>query len=153
MNLLTLSSFADPPVRVDGLRPFKGARETDNQSQNFKPPSAGESFNAVNDLRVAYPCKIHHNGRLGGLYTLFAESSQARLEWRAKLEGALESRKAVQESNKVFEMDILNVDTVFAPTHLANAEPSRDGDGHFTSNITCSAPFSAPGWIPTHLLR
>lgn len=130
-----------------------GAREEDDQTQNSNPPSAGESLNAVDNLRVAYPCKIYYDGRLGGPFTLFAKSSQARLEWKAELEEAIRLRKVVKESNKVFEVEILSADTVFAPTHLANAGPSQSGDGYVAGNVTCSIPFSAPCWIPTHLLR
>ena len=126
------------------MRPFDGTRETDNQTQDFDPPSGGESFNAVNDTQMAYPCQVHHNGRLGGICTLFAGSFQARLEWKAKLEEALELRKVLRVSNKVFEVDILNIDhdTVFASTLPASAEPPRDGEGRSTSKITCSVPFS-----------
>jgi len=53
------------------------------------------------DSRTVFPCTIHHNGRLGGLYTLYAESAQARMEWKNKLEEALALRKAVTENNKV----------------------------------------------------
>lgn len=96
----------------------------DGQAQNTSSPAAGTSPEAVDDGRAVYPCTIHHNGRVGGLYTLFAEASQARLEWKAKLEEAIGLRKVVQESNKVFEVETLSVDTFFVPTLLANAGPS-----------------------------
>jgi hypothetical protein len=38
---------------------------------------------------------------MGGIYALYAESAQARKEWKDKLEEALGMRKVVQESNKV----------------------------------------------------
>jgi hypothetical protein len=98
---------------------------TEYPNQNVSPPGAGASPDAFNDPRVVYPCTIHHNGRLGGLYTLYAESAQARLEWKAKLEEAIGLRKVVQESNKVFEVETLSVDTFFAPTLLANTRARR----------------------------
>lgn len=55
----------------------------------------------VTDSRTVYPCTIHHNGRIGGLYTLYAESAQSRAEWKAKLEEASVLRKTVTENNKV----------------------------------------------------
>jgi hypothetical protein len=58
----------------------------------------------VTDNRYVYPIHIHHNGRTGGIHTVFAESAQARVEWRGKLEEALGLRKVVQESNKVREI-------------------------------------------------
>ena len=121
---------------------FGGKKETEGQNQNVSSPSTGASPDVVNDSRGVYPCTIHHNGRLGGLYTLFAESAQARLEWTAKLEEAIGLRKVVQESNKVFEVETLSVDTFFAPTLLANAGPSWNNDGNFTGKVTCSVPFS-----------
>ena len=80
---------------------------------------------------------------------MYAESSQARLEWKAKLEEAIGLRKVVQESNKVFEVETLSVDTFFAPTLMANAGPSWNNDGNFTGKVTCSVPFSKQSWIST----
>ena len=140
MDLLTLATFTDPPTQRGGrLLAFGGRKDADGQNQNAGSAAAGPE--AVNDGK-AYPCTIHHNGRLGGLYTLFAESYQARLEWKAKLEEALGLRKVVQESNKVFEVETLSVDTFLAPTLLANAGPSWNNDGNFTGKVTCSVPFS-----------
>ncbi|KAF9785479.1 CNH domain-containing protein [Thelephora terrestris] len=147
LDLLTLATFTDPPTRRGGgLLPFGGSnrREVDGQAQNASSPAAGTSPEAVNDGRAVFPCTIHHNGRLGGLYTLFAETSQARLEWKAKLEEAIELRKVVQELNKVFEVETLSVDTFYASTLLANAGPSWNNDGNFTGKVTCSVPFSTP---------
>jgi len=127
-----LAAFTDPP--------------------NVNPPGAAASPGVVNDARAVYPCTIHHNGRLGGLYTLYAQTSQARLEWKAKLEEAIGLRKVVQESNKVFEVETLSMDTFFARTLMANTDPSWDNDGNFTGKVTCSVPFSKRPSIPTHIL-
>ena len=112
----------------------------------------GASPDAVNDARAVYPCTIHHNGRLGGSYTLYTETSQARLEWKAKLEEAIGLRKAVQESNKVFEVGTLSADTFYAPTLMTDAGPSWDNDENFTGKITCSVPFSKWSWVSTRVL-
>jgi len=122
--------------------PFGGKRDTEGPNPGVTSPGASTSPDAVNDARAVFPCTIHHNGRLGGLYTLYAESAQARLEWKAKLEEAIGLRKVVQESNKVFEVETLSVDTFFAPTLMANAGPSWNNDGNFTGKVTCSVPFS-----------
>lgn len=53
------------------------------------------------DSRSVFPLQIHHNGRMGGIYALYAESPQARDRWKEKLDEALGMRKVVQESNKV----------------------------------------------------
>ena len=100
---------------------------------------------------MVYPCKIHHNGRSGGLSTLYAETAQARLEWKAKLEEAIGLRKVIQESNKVFEVETLSTDTFFTPTLMANAGPSWNNDENFTGKVTCSAAFSKQPSIPTRV--
>ena len=69
-------------------------------------------------------------------------SSQAHLEWKAKFEQAIWLRKVVQESNKVFEVETLNVDTFPAPTLMANVDPSWNNDENFFGKVTCSVPFS-----------
>ena len=51
-------------------------------------------------------------------------------------------RKVVQESNKVFEMETLSVDTFSIPAPLANAGGSLYDGGYFTGKVTCSIPFS-----------
>ena len=75
-----------------------------------------------------------------------------RLEWKAKLEEAIGSRKVVQELNKAFEVSTLSVDTFFTPTLVANAGPSWNNDGNFMGNVTCSVPFSKGPSIPKHVL-
>ena len=122
--------------------PFGGKKDAEGPNPGVTSPGASTSPDAVNDARAVFPCTIHHNGRLGGLYTLYAESAQARLEWKAKLEEAIGLRKVVQESNKVFEVETLSLDTFFAPTLMANAGPSWNNDGNFTGKVTCSVPFS-----------
>ena len=102
MDLLTLANFTDPPQQrgtglLRGLR--GGEKHTEGTSQG-PMPTANATEPSV-DSRTVFPCTIHHNGRLGGLYTLYAESAQARMEWKNKLEEALALRKAVTENNKV----------------------------------------------------
>jgi RHO1 GDP-GTP exchange protein 1/2 len=95
------------------------------------------------DSRVVYPCTIHHTGRLGGLYTLFAESAQARAEWREKLVEAQGLRKVVQEANKVFEVETLSQDTFLVNTYAsAQAGSAFNTDSTMTGQVTCSVPFS-----------
>jgi hypothetical protein len=128
-------------------------KDTENPNSNVTSPATGTSPETVNDARAVFPCTIHHNGRLGGLYTLFADSAQTRLEWKAKLEEAIGLRKVVQESNKVFEVETLSVDTFFAPTLTANAAPSWNNDGNFTGKVTCSVPFSKRSWVSANFRR
>lgn len=97
---------------------------------------------SATDSRLVFPCTIHHNGRLGGLYTVFAESTQARNEWKAKLEEAIGLRKVVQDSNKVFEIETLSADTFLVPSMMSNNNASWSHGEAFTGKVTCSVPFS-----------
>ncbi|TRM58728.1 CNH domain-containing protein [Schizophyllum amplum] len=142
LDLLTLVNLNDPPTqRGTGLlRNLRGGHE--NSPSVPSPESAGDS-------RMAYPCTIHHNGRLGGPYILYAESAAARNEWKQKLEEALGIRKVVQESNKVFEVETLSADTFLVPSVLAGpSSPSynqdsalRADDGRGLVAIGCAEEF------------
>ena len=90
-----------------------------------------------------FPCTILHTGRLGGLYTVYAESSQARTEWKEKLDEAIGLRKVVQESNRVFEVETLSSDTFVVPSMLGPpTNQSWNSESSFTGKVTCSVPFS-----------
>jgi len=84
---------------------------------------------------------LHHNGRMGGTYILYAESQQARLEWKTKLDEALVLRRVVQDSNKVFEIETLSADTFLMPPFTGAQQQSWNQD-MFTGKVTCSVPFS-----------
>ncbi|KAG6381762.1 hypothetical protein JVT61DRAFT_368 [Boletus reticuloceps] len=141
LDLLNLTSFLDPPTqRSTGiLRLGLGNRHGDSTA----PATPGSGMpDSATDSRLVYPCTIHYSGRLGGLYTLFTESPQARAEWKQKLEEAIGLRKVVQESNKVFEMEPLSTDTFFVPAISASATtPSWNHENSFTGKVTCSVPF------------
>ena len=95
------------------------------------------------DYRNVYPCSIYHNGRLGGSYTLYAESTGIRSEWKKKLEEAIGLRKAVQDLNKVFAIESLSVDTFLIPSVNTGPNSTVWHDGtFFTGKVTCSVPFS-----------
>lgn len=119
-------------IRING-----SDRQTDTMSVSSRDQG---------DIRTSlYPFTIHHNGRLGasGSYLLYAESSAARQEWRQKLEESKGLRKVVQESNKVFEIESLSVDTFLLPTVATGPNSSVWHDGTlFTGKVTCSVPFS-----------
>lgn len=95
------------------------------------------------DARSVYPLTLHHNGRMGGAYVLFAESAQIRSEWKEKLEHAIGLRKVVQESNKAFEVETLSSDTFLMPLYANTAQgPAWEQGNTFTGRVTCSVPFS-----------
>jgi len=74
---------------------------------------------------------------------LFTETPQERSEWKQKLEESLGLRKVVQESNKVFEIESLSVDTFLLPSSTLGPTSSVWHDGTlFTGKVTCSVPFS-----------
>lgn len=89
-----------------------------------------------------YPCTINHNGRLGGLWTVYSESAQARSEWKQKLDEAIVLRKVVTDANKVFEIETLSSDTFLVPAMNASQQNSSWNDENvFTGKVTCSVPF------------
>lgn len=66
----------------------------------------------------------------------------SREEWKRKLEEALGLRKVVQESNKVFEIESLSVDTFRVPPSMTGLNPGLLEPVPFTGDVTCSVPFS-----------
>ncbi|KAG6816279.1 hypothetical protein H0H87_007316 [Tephrocybe sp. NHM501043] len=145
LDLLTLVNFTEAPTqRSTGiLRGLRGERHADNAS------GPGLSPDTPGDSRSVYPLTLHHNGRTGGPYILYAESAQARLEWKQKLDEALVLRKVVQESNKAFEPQTLSADTFLIPSMMVNtASPGWNQDNAFTGKVTCSVPFTTPNGRP-----
>ncbi|KDR80795.1 hypothetical protein GALMADRAFT_60733 [Galerina marginata CBS 339.88] len=142
LDLLTLVNFTDPPTQRSAgiLRNLRGGERHDGASAN-----SGVSPESATDSRSVYPLTLHHNGRTGGPYILYAESAQTRTEWKQKLEEALGLRKIVQESNKVFEIEYLSRDTFIMPSVTVNAAgPAWNQDNQFTGKVTCSVPFNTP---------
>ena len=140
---MTLANFTDPPTtRNTGL--LRPRLRGDKHDTNSPGLGASTSPETATDSRAVYPCTIHHNGRLGGLWTLYAESAQARNEWKQKLEEAIGLRKVVQESNKVFEVETLSADSFLVPSGLPGAATQPwSHENAFTGKVTCSVPFSA----------
>ncbi|KAG6909360.1 hypothetical protein DXG01_000799 [Tephrocybe rancida] len=140
LDLLTLVNFTEAPTRRSNgvLRGLRGKRHADS------PSGPGVSPDTPGDSRSVYPLTLHHNGRTGGPYILYAESAQARLEWKQKLDEALVLRKVVQESNKAFEPQTLSAETFLIPSMTVNtAPPGWNQDNTFTGKVACSVPFTA----------
>ncbi|EAU90429.2 signal transducer [Coprinopsis cinerea okayama7 len=138
LDLLTLVNYTDAPTqRGTGL-----LRNLRNDSGLPIPTLTPDS---ASDARAVYPLTLHHNGRMGGAYILYAESAQIRTEWKEKLEEAIGLRKAVQESNKVFEVETLSSETFLVPLMAsANQGPTWEQNNAFTGRVTCSVPFTTP---------
>ncbi|TFK29596.1 hypothetical protein FA15DRAFT_663742 [Coprinopsis marcescibilis] len=140
LDLLTLVSAADAPTqRSTGL--LRNLRPSDRHGET---PIQATPDSAV-DSRAVYPMTLHYNGRMGGTYIVYAESAQIRAEWKEKLEHAIAIRKAVQESNQVFEVETLSSETFLIPTMAnTNQGPAWEQNNTFTGKVTCSVPFSTP---------
>ncbi|KAL7280654.1 hypothetical protein ACG7TL_005593 [Trametes sanguinea] len=142
LDLLTLANFTDPPTQR-GNSLLRLGRSERHAGDAGTPTGAQQSPESSTDSRLVYPCTIHHNGRLGGLYTVFAESTQARNEWKQKLEEAIGLRKVVQDSNKVFEIETLSADTFLVPPMgPSSGSTSWNHENAFTGKVTCSVPFT-----------
>lgn len=141
-----MANFTDPATqRSTGiLRGLRGGERGDRHGdQTTMTPQSASTPDSAGDSRAVYPCTLHHSGRLGGLYTLYAETQQARAEWKQKLQEATGLRKIVQESNKVFEVETLSADTFLIPSMIsAGPNPSWNLENSFTGKVTCSVPFS-----------
>ncbi|KAF8661267.1 hypothetical protein AX16_001369 [Volvariella volvacea WC 439] len=140
LDLLNLVNFNDPGTQRSAglLRGLRGGGGGGHDATT-NPAASPE------DSRMVYPFTIHHNGRLGGPYTFYAESPQARLDWKAHLEQALALRKAVQDSNKVFEIEKLSTATFLMPSaYNPNSVPTYNQETTFTGKVTCSVPFNTP---------
>ena len=141
LDLLTLVNYNDPPTQRSAglLRGLRGGHGGEAVMPNSNTP--GASPETPNDSRSVYPVTLHHNGRMGGAYLLYAESQQARLEWKTKLDEALVLRRVVQDSNKVFEIETLSADTFLMPSFIGAQQPSWNQE-MFTGKVSCSVPFS-----------
>ncbi|OBZ74126.1 Rho1 guanine nucleotide exchange factor 1 [Grifola frondosa] len=141
LDLLTLANFTDPPTQRSTSILRLGRSE--RHGEPATPAGAATSPDSTTDSRAVYPCTIHHNGRLGGLYTVFAETAQARNDWKQQLEEAIGLRKVVQESNKVFEIETLSADTFLVPSMMSGSgNTSWNHENAFTGKVTCSVPFT-----------
>ena len=145
LDLLALVKFDDPPQqRSKGILGFSrgggaGGRREDDPSYNGGATSSPE---VATDARSIYPCTIHHNGRLGGVWTVYAETSTARNEWKQKLEEAIMLRRVVTDANKVFEIETLSSDTFLVPSiHATQVGSAWNDENVFTGKVTCSVPF------------
>ena len=134
LDLLSLVNYTDPPTqRGTGLL------------RNLRTDGHTPTPESASDARAVYPLTLHHNGRMGGTHILYAESDKIRTEWKEKLEHAIAIRKAVQESNKAFEVEILSAETFLVPLIAnTNQSPMWEQNNAFTGRVTCSVPFSTP---------
>lgn len=137
LDLLSLTNFSDPPSqRSVGL-----LRNLRNGEAGPYNPRASE----IGDPRTVYPLTFQHNGRQSNPITLYAESAQSRAEWKQKLEEAMGLRAVVSESNRVFEIETLSIETfLIPPINLAPTAPTWHDMGNFTGKVTCSVPFTTP---------
>ncbi|TDL23713.1 Dbl domain-containing protein [Rickenella mellea] len=145
LDLLTLVNFIDPPQQrgkgiLGGLR---GGERGGGGHVDPNGPGPNGGPDSTTDSRSVFPCTIHHNGRLGGVWTVYAETAQARTDWKQKLEEAILLRKVVTDANKVFEIETLSADTFLVPSmHAGTSNPSWNDENTFTGKVTCSVPFS-----------
>ena len=104
------------------------------------PNIHGASYTA-SDSRSVYPLTLHHNGKTSVAHPLYAESREAQLEWKTRLDEAIVSRRVAQDSNKVFEFETLIADTFLMPLFSGAQQQSRN-QKMFTGEVTCSVPVS-----------
>ncbi|KAG8763381.1 hypothetical protein FRC11_004256 [Ceratobasidium sp. 423] len=134
IDLMNLIGFNDPaqqrPTRLFSI----------GTKHDASPATAGGSGDAQ-DSRSIFPFGIHYSGRAGGISQFFIDSQTAREEWKQKLEEAIEMRKVVQDSNKVFELETLSNETFALPKGYA-PNPSWGDESFMGGKVTCTVPFS-----------
>lgn len=120
LDLLALTNFNDAPI----------------------PKTGG--FLARQTMTNVYPFTIQHNGRQSTPITLYVDTAQSRSDWKQKLEEAMGLRAVVSESNRVFEIETLSIETfLIPPVNLApTSTPSWHDMGNYTGKVSCSVPFS-----------
>ncbi|KAF5318404.1 hypothetical protein D9611_013915 [Ephemerocybe angulata] len=142
LDLLNLVNFTDPPTQRSAglLRTLRS-----DKPQHGEVPMNNPNISPETDARSVYPLTLHHNGRMGGAYVLYAESAQIRSEWKERLDDAIGLRKVVQESNKAFEVETLSSDTFLMPLYASASQgPAWEQSNTFTGKVTCSVPFTTP---------
>ncbi|CCO29888.1 Rho1 guanine nucleotide exchange factor 1 [Rhizoctonia solani AG-1 IB] len=135
IDLMSLVGFNDPaqqrPTRLFSIG-----------TKHDAPPAGPGGTGEPQDSRSIFPFGIHYSGRAGGISQFFIDSQAAREEWRQKLEEAIEMRKVVQDSNKVFELETLS-DETFAQSKGYVSNSSWNDESSFAGGkVTCTVPFS-----------
>ncbi|KAF8677361.1 hypothetical protein RHS04_05906 [Rhizoctonia solani] len=135
IDLMSLVGFNDPaqqrPTRLFSIG-----------TKHDAPPAGPGGSGDAQDSRSIYPFGIHYSGRAGGISQFFIDSQAAREEWRQKLEEAIEMRKVVQDSNKVFELETLSDETFAQPKGYASNSSWNDESSFAGGKVTCTVPFS-----------
>ena len=134
---MSLADFTEPVVQRNNSI-LRTLRSSDRQADTVGIAAGPEAA----DNRGMHPCNIIYHGRNGGPFILYAESTASRKEWKRKLDEALGLRKVVQESNKVFEVESLSVDTFRVPPFATSSNAGLLEPAPFTGDVTCSVPFS-----------
>ena len=92
---------------------------------------------APTNHRGTFPFTITHEGRLGGSYTLYADTEETRSTWRSKLEEAIQLR---QQSSRIFKMKTLNRESFLMRTGVSSGYLPKGIQ--LTRTINCITPFS-----------
>ncbi|KAJ3755422.1 Dbl-like domain-containing protein [Lentinula raphanica] len=152
LDLLTIDSYNDPPVqRGTGPALLRGLRSQGNIGQGQGGYEASSPNELVSSPESGTPGETSSPSELTPLQTskpppnviLYAESAAARTEWGAKLQEALVIRRVVQESNKVFEIEMLSSESFVAGVDGSPGSAPPLGLGsEITGRVTCSVPFN-----------
>jgi len=144
LDLLTLGNFTEPPRRRSvGVLPFKRRTGSLRAHRALSDSTVGQdNHDSQSDIDglAFYPCTLHHVGRLGGTFTFYVKSAQARNEWREKLEEAVSRREAAREFQKVFTTKILADEFMMSSQAHEEHTPSLGPDRILTGKVNCSVP-------------
>ncbi|KAI7848144.1 CNH domain-containing protein [Circinella umbellata] len=104
------------------------------QTQSSVTSPTGFGVTAATTSGVS-PLLIHHLGRRGGDYILYAENSTVRLTWKEQIVEAKATLEHAHPEHQVFEIKTLS------DAHFAASGPQSHG------KVTCSIPFEGANGI------
>lgn len=134
LDLLTLETYGDTPIRVKRRSSLFLGRD-----DALKPYlSNSGTRNTIDVNQAAVPFTITHQGRLGGSYTLYADTEETRSMWKSKLEEAILLKR---KTSQVFKMKILNRESFLMKSGVPNRYLPQSRQ--LTRTINCITPFSA----------
>ncbi|KAH9965640.1 hypothetical protein BGW80DRAFT_1344477 [Lactifluus volemus] len=97
----------------------------------------------VTDSRAVYPRTILHTGQLGGLYTVYAESTQARSDWKESFRKRLGCARSCRSRTRCSKSRRSARTPFVVPSMLSPpGNQSWNTEIAFTGKVTCSVPFS-----------
>ncbi|KAH8924026.1 Dbl-like domain-containing protein [Atractiella rhizophila] len=136
LELLQPLNFSESAsVRTAGLRGVIPGSSTTGTERNPSDPYPG------NEDKSVYPLTFRYLGRHGEVFTLHADTKDARAEWQKKVQEAIAFRQEMLDASKVFTLYAMS-DKTFGAAPYAYGVANTDGPIERHGPPTCSCPIS-----------